>query len=140
LKRKTFFLRWPVATSGLLPQGTNTSVCYRRQDCVKFCLALNSCQSKAQRAVWISGHNVSTVPFSNLQICRDRGKDVFLYSKTSRFAMKQIQPYIQWVPRSFLGVKQPGREDGKSYPSRSRMCEGIFLICLYVSVGCTGTV
>jgi len=40
---------------------------------------------------------------------------------------------------SFLGLKQPGREDGNSCPSRSRMCEGRPLLPLFDFNAWTGT-
>jgi len=41
---------------------------------------------------------------------------------------------------SFPGVKQPGREDGNSYPSRSRMCKGRPLLPLFDFKAWTGIV
>lgn len=105
-------------------------LCYRSQDCVKFCLALNSCHSQTRRAAWT---NVSTLPSSfNLQICHGRGKDIFLYSKMSRLVLEQTpSPLLRGYRGYFPGVKQEGREDSNSYPSRLRMCGGMTLLPLY---------
>jgi hypothetical protein len=53
-----------------------------------------------------------------------RGK-IFLFSTTSRPALRPTQPPIQWVPRPICAeVKRPGREADHSPPSNGEVKNG----------------
>jgi hypothetical protein len=51
-----------------------------------------------------------------------RGNEIFIFSTTSKTALKLTQSSIQWIPGSFflcVCAKRPGREAGHSPPSNN---------------------
>jgi hypothetical protein len=48
------------------------------------------------------------------------GGKIFLFMKTSRPAVRPMNPLTKWVPRFFSEVKRPGREVDHSAPSNPR--------------------
>jgi hypothetical protein len=57
-----------------------------------------------------------------------RGLGIFLYTTTSRTALRPTQPPIQWVPGALsLGVKRPGHEADHSPPSSADVKEWVEL-------------
>ena len=53
----------------------------------------------------VLGYRLEEPGFGSRQV-----QEIFPFSKSSTPVLGPIQPPIQWVPGSFLGVKQPGSE------------------------------